>query len=49
LWCWRPVPGGPISIDVCLHPDDEIGWLPLLEDFDLRPGDQERRRLAGLR
>jgi len=33
-----PVPGGPIAIDVYLHPDDEIGWLPLLEEFDLRPG-----------
>lgn len=32
------VPDGPISIDVYLHPDDEIGWLPLLEEFDLRPG-----------
>jgi hypothetical protein len=41
-----PVPGGPISIDAYLHPDDEIGWLPLVEGFDLRPGiksDEDRR------
>jgi hypothetical protein len=31
------VPAGPIPIDVYLHPDDETGWLPLLEGFDLRP------------
>lgn len=30
------VPAGPIPIDVYLHADDEIGWLPLLEGFDLR-------------
>ena len=32
------IPDGPITIDVYLHPDDEIGWLPLLQEFDLRPG-----------
>jgi len=32
------VPDGPIAIDVYFHPDDEVGWLPLLEGFDLRPG-----------
>ena len=30
------VPEGPIPIDVYLRADDETGWLPLLEGFDLR-------------
>jgi hypothetical protein len=40
------VPEEPITIDVYLHADDEIGWLPLLEGFDLRPqirNDEDRR------
>jgi hypothetical protein len=32
------VPEGPILIDVYIRPDDETGWLPLLQGFDLRPG-----------
>jgi hypothetical protein len=31
------VPAGPIPIDVYLRADDETGWLPLLEGFDLGP------------
>ena len=31
------IPDGPIPIDVYLHPDDEIGWLTLMEGFDVRP------------
>ncbi len=31
------VPAGPMPIDVYLRADDETGWLPLLEGFDLRP------------
>lgn len=30
------VPDGAIPIDVFIHPDDEIGWLPLLENYDVR-------------
>jgi len=32
------IPDGPVTIAVYLHPDDELGWLPLLQEFDLRPG-----------
>jgi hypothetical protein len=31
------IPEGPIPIDVYIRADDETGWLPLLESFDLRP------------
>jgi hypothetical protein len=42
------VPEGPIPINVYLHADDETGWLPLLEGYDLRPGvktEDDRRAL----
>ncbi len=31
------VPPGPIPIDLYVHTDDAIGWLPVLHDYDLRP------------
>lgn len=37
LACRREeIPPGPIPIDVFIHADDQIGWLPLYEAFDLR-------------
>lgn len=30
------VPEGPILIDAYIHASDEIGWLPLLEGYDLK-------------
>ncbi len=32
------IPGGPILIDLWVHPDDEIGWLPIYQQFDIGPG-----------
>ncbi|GLI94176.1 hypothetical protein [Methylocystis echinoides] len=32
----EPIPEGPILVDVFIHASDEIGWLPLLERYDLR-------------
>ncbi len=37
LACRRgEIPPGPIPIDLHVHADDEIGWLPLYEGLDLR-------------
>jgi len=30
------IPEGPIPIQLYIHASDEIGWLPLLENFDVR-------------
>lgn len=31
-----PVPEGPIPVDLFIHTDDETGWLPVFDEFDLR-------------
>jgi hypothetical protein len=31
------IPEGPVVLDAYLHASDEIGWLPLLEGFDVKP------------
>jgi hypothetical protein len=31
------IPEGPVTLDAYLHASDEIGWLPLLEKFDVKP------------
>lgn len=37
LACRRAeIPPGPIVIDAFIHADDETGWLPLLEQYDVR-------------
>jgi hypothetical protein len=37
LACRREeIPPGPIPVDVFIHADDETGWLPLYEGFDVR-------------
>lgn len=37
LACRRAeIPPGPIPIDAFIHADDETGWLPLLERYDVR-------------
>lgn len=30
------IPEGPILIDLFIHPDDSIGWLPVFEGYDVR-------------
>lgn len=32
------MPEGPIRVDLFIHASDEIGWLPLAEDYDVRSG-----------
>lgn len=39
------IPPGPIAIDVFIHADDEIGWLPLYADYDAREGEQDQAAL----
>lgn len=45
LYCRRgEIPKGPIPIDIYVHTDDEIGWLPLLTQYDAhRPGSDEKK------
>jgi len=31
------VPEGPILVDLFVHPDDSIGWLPVFDGYDMRP------------
>lgn len=31
------IPAGPIPIDLYVHVDDETGWLPFFQGYDLRP------------
>jgi hypothetical protein len=31
------IPSGPIPVDLFVHTDDDIGWLPFFRGYDLRP------------
>jgi hypothetical protein len=31
------VPSGPIPIDLYVHTDKDVGWLPFFQGYDLRP------------
>ena len=41
----RMIASGSIAIDVFIHADDEIGWLPLYADYDAREGEQDQAAL----
>lgn len=50
LYCRRgDIPQGPVLLDVFIHTDDEIGWLPLLTRHDVhRPGADESKLEAAM-
>jgi hypothetical protein len=35
---------GPILVDMWFHPDDEIGWVPIYERYDMRPEIEQARK-----
>ncbi len=49
-YCRRgDIPQGPILLDIFVHTDDEIGWLPLLTQYDAhRPGADEKKLEASM-
>lgn len=50
LYCRRgDLPQGSILLDVFIHTDDEIGWLPLLAQYDVHgPGSDETKLAESL-
>ncbi|MBI1868610.1 MAG: hypothetical protein HYS06_10020 [Methylocystis sp.] len=40
------IPPGPIPLDVVVHTDDSIGWLPLVEAYDVRPDAAHEKEFA---
>jgi len=43
------IPPGPLAIDAFIHADDEIGWLPLFDQYDVRAGGSDGDAEATLR
>jgi hypothetical protein len=39
------MPAGPIPIDVFVHVSDELGWLPLYEQYDARSDEKDEMKL----
>lgn len=39
------MPAGPIPIDVFVHVSDDLGWLPLYEQYDVRDDEQDAAKL----
>ena len=47
LFCRRAeIPSGPLPIDVYVHTDDALGWLPLLLGHDAHPPGADEKKLA---
>jgi len=47
LFCRRAeIPNGPLLVDVYVHADDVLGWLPLLLGHDAHPAGADEKKLA---